>query len=322
MLYDAILVDVFNVCYRKYKNDGIFNGAKQVIDYLSNDIIPLLSKNGKLYLLYDPIPKSDLGVNKTYKTARQEIVNSYKSTRLGNPEVLGIVKFLRKYYTFRGDNIVTVIAKSLEADDFVEGLIELEKDGNIAMISNDKDWTRYLSENVVLIDRGPLEPYTCSKFFEEYKHKPSTASVILRKSLYGDYSDNITGVLKMDKVHFYEYIEIIAENAILDVAKDEMTLDELENIINDATFPRLNKKEDKTQLETLLYHIITADVKKADDPLWVLKNNIRVIKCRCKDVTKFLQTYPENNKVNMLYEKMLGEKTQTKKFKFGNVSIN
>ena len=154
MLYDAILVDVFNVCYRKYKNDGIFNGAKQVIDYLSNDIIPLLSKNGKLYLLYDPIPKSDLGVNKTYKTARQEIVNSYKSTRLGNPEVLGIVKFLRKYYTFRGDNIVTVIAKSLEADDFVEGLIELEKDGNIAMISNDKDWTRYLSENVVLIDRS------------------------------------------------------------------------------------------------------------------------------------------------------------------------
>lgn len=161
MQYDIIAIDMFNLFY-KLKNSSFdkdpISIARNIVRYIKESISPHLIDTGKLYLLYDPIPKNDLGISKTFKyTERQKILHAYKKNRVHDKNCLIIVDFVRKYFLHRGKNIITVISNKYEADDFVESILkeasdDLDKkypDGghtlNVALVTTDEDFCRYLN---------------------------------------------------------------------------------------------------------------------------------------------------------------------------------
>ena len=161
MLFDAIFIDVFNLAYRKSSSDNYKKITNDFIDFINKEAKSHLDGDGTIYLLFDPLPKSDLGLSKSFRYSprlRNSIVSSYKKNRFANPHVGEAVKLLKKYYTFRGDKIKICISDDLEADDFVEQLL-IKEPGHIALVTTDTDWARYISDRTVMINKGFDKPY-------------------------------------------------------------------------------------------------------------------------------------------------------------------
>ena len=161
MQYDVIAVDMFNLYYRK-KNSSLekdpISIARNMVTFINNEVMQHLTDDGKLFLLYDPIPKTDLGLSKTFKyTERQEIVHAYKKNRTHDRNCLTVVDLVRKNFIHRGGNVISVISDRYEADDFMESIVKKEaekfdkkhsdggKELRILMITNDEDYSRYLT---------------------------------------------------------------------------------------------------------------------------------------------------------------------------------
>lgn len=161
MQYDVIAVDMFNLYYRK-KNSSLekdpISIARNMVTFINNEVMQHLTDDGKLFLLYDPIPKTDLGLSKTFKyTERQEIVHAYKKNRTHDRNCLTVVDLVRKNFIHRGSNVISVISDKYEADDYMESIVKKEAeefdkkhpDGGrelrILMITNDEDYSRYLT---------------------------------------------------------------------------------------------------------------------------------------------------------------------------------
>ncbi len=161
MQYDVIAIDMFNLYYRK-KNVALekdpISIARNMVTFINSEVKQHLADEGKLFLLYDPIPKTDLGLSKTFKyTERQEILHAYKKNRTHDRQCLTVVDLVRKYFIHRGPNVISVISDKFEADDFMESIVKKEAeefdkkypDGGrelkILMITNDEDYARYLT---------------------------------------------------------------------------------------------------------------------------------------------------------------------------------
>lgn len=322
MVYEAIFVDVFNMTYRKTPIDADYLAiANAMVNFIEGDIKNHLAKNGKIYLLFDPIPKSDMGMSRNfnYHTTRQEILPKYKKTRTADPRVLNAVKMIRRYYTFKGDEISICISNSLEADDFVEGLLEIET-GNVALVSNDSDWARYISERVQMITKSFDEPYTKEAYFNDYGIKPTIATVTLKKAIYGDAADCIPNITKMKKVKFYTNVDDVIENFLMDISRENTPLAELEKQFKKATFRDLFAIKERNATEEFMYTLITEE--NMYENVWLqFLNNIRVIKCRCKDAKKYIYNKPINTKYNKLMDTTLGRIKSDKPFTFGQVKV-
>ncbi len=162
MQYDVIALDMFNLYHRK-KNIALekdpISIARNMVIFINTEVKQHLTDEGKLFLLYDPIPKTDLGLSKTFKyTERQEIVHAYKQNRVHDRQAITVVDLVRKYFLHRGPNVVSVLSDKYEADDFMETIVneaaaEIDKkypeggrEIRILMITNDEDWTRYLTD--------------------------------------------------------------------------------------------------------------------------------------------------------------------------------
>lgn len=333
MIYNSILIDVFNIAYRKntkaMNNDPIMI-ANAVINYIEGDVKSHLNSDGNLYLLFDPIPellKSDLGLSKNFKylTARQEISSSYKSNRVGNPGVIEALKLLRKYYTFKGEHIKTCICRSLEADDFVEGIVNKEE-GNIALISNDSDWARYISERVQMINKDFDTPYTKTEYFNEFGVIPTIAGVILRKAIYGDDTDNIKPIINAKKLYTVDNIEVISKNLIQYVTDKDMSIDEVIEIMKHVDYTEsLQNCKNLTPIERFIFNLHGSDLInieiKADSVMETFYDNIRLIKSRCKDPYKYIQCKPEDKNYNKLMNVTLNRDKATKKHSFGKIKV-
>lgn len=328
MSYKAILVDVFNMAYRQYQKTATYlNVTKKCIDIMDNEIIPRLESDGVLYLLFDPLPKSDLGESKIFKyqTTRQQICRSYKSNRVYNSTVLESIRLLKKYYTYKGEKIKIVISKELEADDFVEKIIEKESKGKILLITNDSDWSRYIDERVTMINKGFDKPYTQEEYIKENGIKPTIGVITLKKAIYGDRADNIHGIVFTKRANYCTDIDVTVKMCLLQISKENLTLNEIENSLNKMNFMDIMKKEKKTGLEELAYVIMAADsnatvsVKTHHLPsCWQsLLDNIRVIKSRCDDINKYIYWKPENEKYNKLMDITVGKTINKSKFTFG-----
>lgn len=331
MLYNNIVVDVFNLFYR-VKNDSIESNslayARKCIGVINNEIKSHLKNGGKLYLLYDPIPKDDLGSSRSFKTltGRQEDVATYKRNRVHNADILKTVLLIRKYFSHRGDEYINVASTgAYEADDFVEPLIkEGILTGKTALITTDEDWCRYISEDIDMINEnlystGWDSPFTPMKFMEKYGFNPTIASVCFWKACFGDNSDNITGALMIKsrsnelKNKAFELIKIIGDY--------NMTLEELKNQLFGRSYQQIVNSKDRTEVEKFMMLIFSLDSKYS-----VASNldlNLRVIECRCKEVAKFLKSKPVDEKYNSIIEQVLGFKVegQKKKVKFGNIRV-
>lgn len=333
MAYKAILVDMFNLAYRKYKKQISFTMlANTVVKYIDTELKPRLETDGTLYLLFDPIPKSDLGLSKNfnYHPFRQGISSDYKANRQYNQEVFESVKLLKKYYTYQGDKIKIGIAPHLEADDFVEGIIEKESTGKIMLVSNDGDWARYISDRVVMINKSIDKPYTKEEYFKENGMIPSIVNITLKKALFGDRADNIHGVTLDKKINYYTDLKDTIDSVLLEISKDDKTLEEVEQIFKNVKYHELIKNKDKNPYEELAHALMATDntyigTNNYTNCWETFLMNIRLIKSRGKDIYKYIFSKPVNEKFNKLMDVTIGKikkVSSNHKFNFGNVKQN
>lgn len=323
MQYDVILIDMFNLFYRR-KNSSIEKDpiavARNIISFINDDVKKHLIKNGNLFLLYDPIPKSDLGYSKTFKyTFRQSIVHSYKSNRKHDRDALTVIDLVRKYYLHRGPNIITVIDNLLEADDYAESIIEENKDKKILIISTDEDWCRYLSSNVEMMNWDWSKMLTLDGFYKKYKFYPSITGVCVWKACFGDGSDNLTGALQLKglkrsndiKLSAFEFIKYLGLHK-------EITVEDVENY-KKASFMNLFKKENKTVEEEFFCKLLSFDPKYEVSSTFF--SNLTVIKSRCDSYKKYASAKDVDDSFNSLIENALNfsNNKSTKKFRFGKI---
>lgn len=324
MAYEVIIVDAFNLFYRvKHELDKTpIEKALRTIKFIEDDIRPKISKSGRLYLLFDPLPKKDYGYSDkfVYTKSRNEINPYYKQNRKHDPDIQEALRLVRDYYKYRGKNIITVYASELEADDFVEGIVEKETCNKIAMYSSDMDWARYLAPNVVLINKSFSEPYTDKKFIEEFGYNPTPTSVAIYKAFYGDPSDNIIGVKNIPKLKFLSIYDIdnLVKEVILQYQNEKLS--KFVNDLKETNSVKLFEKVDKTSFEKFIMALESAIGGKVI-PKNAMLDNLRVIKSRCSDVNKYCYSYEYSEKACSLIEKVLGMTKKQKVFKFGGVSI-
>lgn len=319
MTYKTFIIDTFNLTYKlKGKIFSPIDIANNVINYINDEIKPRLEPDGNIYLTFDPLPKSDLGMEKNFKypTTRQQIKSEYKSNRAHDPNVLSALKLLRKYYTYRGSNIKICISNEFEADDYVEGIVEKENDGMMALITTDYDWARYISDRCHMINKGFSEPFTKEAFYQEKGYIPTVTAITLDKAIFGDVSDNIPPILtKKNKIYTdpKEFIKAL----IKQISLDNVPFQELEDEIQSPLEKRILAQSKKSNIQEIIAIII------ASDTAWELfVDNVRVIKSRCKDVGKHTFTHKENEGYNKLMESTLGRVgVEKKKFSFGNMKI-
>jgi spermidine/putrescine-binding protein len=309
---------MFNLAYKKKsKIADPKQTANNVINFIEEEVKQRLEPNGKIYLTFDPLPKSDLGMEKNFKFSpdRKKINKDYKSNRVHDEVVLTALKLLRKYYTYRGNEYLTVISSFLEADDYVEGLVNLEEEGMIALISTDMDWARYISDRVHMINNTFDKPYTKQDFFDEKGYFPTIAAITLDKAIFGDKSDCIEPILtKKNKI--YKDSSDFIRALIKEVSKTDVSLKDVENVFEYAQSVDLIGKAEKSHVEDII-----AIISVSNNAMEAFHNNIRLIKCRCDDVTKYIIHHAINQSYNALIETTLGRnKSSKQKFHFGNIS--
>lgn len=321
MLYDNILIDVFNLYYRVKSHtivDDALGYAREVITRINTDIKSHLVENGNIYLLYDPIPKDDLGFDKSFKkmTARQNDLSVYKSNRVHDAKICKALFQVKKYFSHRGEHFINVISNGeFEADDFVEPLLK-DLTGDIALVTTDEDWARYLNDKVVMINDIWDKPFTVESFKEKYNFIPNIASVSFYKACFGDGSDNIPGALNVKiksndlKKKAFEVVQLFG-----------MVNPDLEKVISEFktySYKALLDKAEKSIVEDLFLLIEAVDLKYSISTNLI--TNLNVIKCRCKSYKEYVHFKPVDEKYNKIIEKVLGFKTDVifnKKPKFG-----
>lgn len=334
MQYDVIAVDVFNYFYRKkstsLEKDAI-GIAHSVICGILDDIMPHLAKNGRIYLLYDPIPKSDLGIDKMYKyTGRQEILKSYKSNREHNAKVLMTVHYIYKYFLHRGPQFVSVISNMYEADDYVESIISEHAGKQILMVTTDNDWCRYLSDSVAMMNSSWENIFTVDAFEKKYEFIPSIAGVCVWKACFGDGatvdsnkrvkasagSDNIKGALVIKGLKNANIVKLAAFNYVKWLGYNKRNVKDILQVEHNL-FSFINKERRNPEEE---FFFQMECLNKRYNVTSAFFMNLNVIMSRCDDYKKYAVSKDIDEKYNKVIDKLLGfnvKGSQDKSFKFG-----
>jgi 5'-3' exonuclease len=318
MLYDSILIDVSNFFYRvKGKENNVGCVTNIMIDK-TLETKSRLKKDGRLFLLYDPMPTNDLGVSKVFKydNNRKTENPDYKSGRKFSPLFTECINQYQKYFLYRGDNIVSVYSDQYEADDYVETIVqELKKTPKtkVALMTTDHDYARYLTLGIDMINKDWDHPYTREAFLKDYDFYPSVASVTLFKAIYGDSSDNIKGAITLKKS--LEMIRNSANDAIKYLGENDMLID---NLIKEFTVPvsiNIIDMAADSPIKALVANIISMDLNSL--VIDQILANINLIRSRCSSYIKYAHTNPENTVLNSILEESLGRIKNKKSFKFG-----
>src|SRR5574344_482487 len=77
------------------------------------------------------------------------------------------------------------------------------------MVTNDLDWTRYLSDNVDWLPRLDETPEDVRMLSDKLGFKVNEKSIIAYKALFGDSSDNIKGMISHNNKNLKEFKELM-----------------------------------------------------------------------------------------------------------------
>lgn len=304
-----MIVDVFNLIWRK-KSASPPNLIRSVINTIEDEIRPRVSKEGTLYLLFDPLPQDDLGIGKTftYTGFRKEILPSYKKDRVGDPLVQKTAEIVKKYYLYRGDGIKLSFSETYEADDYVEPLMEaLRKSGteSIAIVSTDEDLAAFVGDDCVLINDRWDKPFTRYAFKMKFKFEPTYAANVIYKSLYGDSSDGVTGAIFIKKARFSVPIKQTCYEAIKFVSLAKTSLDDFLKRWASFSYMSVAKKEERDPIEELYFHMEGADQRAPVIESFI--TNVKVVRSSLsgRDITKFLTSHSERPNVNSVLHKSI-----------------
>lgn len=301
MLYDYIVIDSANLFYRCL---GENETAEQVVRKMISFTEDLRqSLNDTLYIIFDPISEYDLGESKSFKfpsSERKKIDENYKANRQYSSLYYQSILLYKKFYTYRGDKVKTIYSQEYEADDFVEPLLEMiGPNKKVALISTDYDWSKYISDDVHMINKGLDKPYSIKDFEEKFLFKPTKASITLYKALYGDESDNIKGSIYLDKTKLVNNIKELCYNYIKEVADMNKSLEDVEKDLKQGyKFDAAHIGE--TPLEQLLFafHMNSKQVNIIDKT--ILNMSIVRSLLEGKDISKYIHSNPEKPEYNSI----------------------
>lgn len=302
MIYDNIIIDSANLFYRLTgKTDSVLDATKKIISFINEESMKHLSKDGTIYIVFDPISKNKLNEEKSFHvqsySTRKTIDKNYKAKRQYSKVYYQTIENILKFFAYRGEKIKEVYSQNYEADDFIEPLVKT-LNGNIALVSNDEDWSKAISETCFLINRGYDEPWSKKDFFEKYKFMPTPAANILYKSFFGDSSDNIQGCIFLKKAKFMTNIRKTCLNVIIDVSNENITIDEFVKRFNGLNYQKVIEKEEKSNLETLFLEFLVANQR--ENVTGKMNQNIQLVRSLLdgKDISKYIHFNPENKKFN------------------------
>ncbi len=223
--YNYIIIDSVNLAYKlfEYKEESPTQiGNKQIykksvcnfINFIEDLTSNCLLSDGEVFLLFDNyFSKADLKSMFMYSD-RKKLDESYKSNRSkNNKEFYNSLNFIRYYYLIAPGNYHTVRIDNLEADDLVEPTLSYckaltDNTKRVLLVTNDMDWTRYLSVNVDWLPDLGSKPETLRDVSDKYGFPVTKKNVILFKSLFGDPSDNIDAVVPFNDSNFKDFLNL------------------------------------------------------------------------------------------------------------------
>jgi 5'-3' exonuclease len=243
--YDAILIDTMSLLYKlKEKNERasvlsskhVYRGlAAKYLETVKSLAENYLAEGGTVYLLFDN-PTSRLDLQKSfYFAARKHIYPKYKESRVKeSKEFYNTLDLIRYYYLTNISTFACVQVQNLEADDLVKPVLDYYFTPKMRglMVTNDYDWTRYLSEQVDWLPSLEAEPETIKIFTEKMGFIPTENSVIIYKSLFGDPADNIPSIITKNNKTYVEFLDILRSDstlvpeALIDQSRNSQTLNE------------------------------------------------------------------------------------------------
>ena len=224
MKYHFLALDVFNLVWKLHEKNELAAvvGPKSIYPQLVANTIEkikglkekYLADGGRVYLLFDYFSPGP-NIRKQFKnfSGRKQISENYKSTRANAPiEMINSLAILRYYYLAQTEDFVTIQIQNREADDLVSPLLTYLEAGETGLlVTNDSDWTRYLSSKIHWLPYLEGEPKTPEDFFEDKGYYPSENSVVLYKALFGDDSDDVPKLLPHNPKNHEEFKELLRE---------------------------------------------------------------------------------------------------------------
>lgn len=205
--YDNLIIDVMNTAYRTFNHKAespAYVSKKAVYKKAVCNFIRKIEElktaychsDANIYLLFDnPTSRIDLQ-SSFYFASRKESYAKYKADRAKeSKEFYNSIGLLKYYYLVIGPEYHTIQINKLEADDLVKPTLELyNKEPNRALlISNDLDWTRYLSSRVDWMPHwGIIE--SKDELSQRLGFPASEQNIVAYKAIFGDASDNIPAI--------------------------------------------------------------------------------------------------------------------------------
>ena len=310
-MYDYIIIDVANLFYRLAANASTGEeAAKKMVNWTKSEALSRLKDKGRLYLLFDPMSYSDLGESKSFYvplSKRKALLPDYKIGRKYSKAYLHAMELYRKYYIYR--NVAHLIyGREYEADDYVEPLIKKLKKENestkfsAALITTDYDWARYIDNsqvcNIDMINNGWDNPYTVSKFVEDFEFYPTIAANSAYKAFFGDESDNIEGAIFMKKAKFVNNIKILVRDYLKQVSDKKMTVDDVTNQFLSAKFGEINTKEEKSAFDYLFLELYIVSIKTPIIEKFLTNLKVICSQLSDKDIEPYIHNNEERPEVN------------------------
>ena len=228
MRYDAILLDCMNLLYKlKEKNERasmlsskyVYRGlAAKYLETVKSLTDNYLAEDGTFYLLFDN-PTSRLDLQKSfYFASRKHIYPKYKEQRTKEcKEFYNTLDLIRYYYLTNISMYACIQVQNLEADDLVKPVLTTycPQGSHALLVTNDYDWTRYLSGSVDWMPDLGEGPETIDTFTQKMGFVPTEGSVIMYKSLFGDPADNIPHILTKNNKTYVEFLDLLRDSPSL-----------------------------------------------------------------------------------------------------------
>lgn len=194
MVYSKIICDVSNIFYKNYfthkdlktvvegqeiETGGIYGFIKSLQKIQREYATP----ETDFFLLFDNMSSKD--------SARRDLDPDYKINRTKyNPSFYRAIDYLQLILLNYSEKFHTVLVEGYEADDLLPCVLSsFDKYDKVLVVSDDLDYARCLSENVVILQKGQI--FDMASFEQEYGFAPTKEKVVMMKTLRGDKSDCI-----------------------------------------------------------------------------------------------------------------------------------
>jgi len=224
--FDTIIVDTNNLCYKLLSDRQTkYVSQKRVYPELFKSVIQKIaeirSQYGKadctLITLYDNSDSRQDLKDSFYNVSRRSIYPEYKVHRKkDNVELYQTLDLIKYYYMVGDSKNFCIQIPNLEADDLVKPILQMyvKPHETALLISNDSDWTRYLSDRVMMLDSLSSEPSTRDDYEAKFGFPISEMNVMIYKSLFGDSADNVPQIITKTKQNVEYFKEFIKKNYV------------------------------------------------------------------------------------------------------------